>query len=205
MPGSRTIESGRRPQASSEFEAFLKKRADLCDHVSVGRVELHGGRFALHVHEHDAGSELADDFRHVRIAAKCRNVVDDAGACLQRLAGDLGFDGIHGDRHGRDSGQFFDNRNDAAPFLFQRNRLGAGPARFAADVENVGAVGNELKCMLDCACGGIVLPAVGKTVWRNVDDAHDQARGPISIVRSRHRHTWVIGASSQRFYGEPGA
>ena len=50
---------------------------DLGDDVVVVRVDLHGGRGALHVHEHDAGARLGGDAGHVRVGAQRGDVVDD--------------------------------------------------------------------------------------------------------------------------------
>ena len=77
--------------------------------------------------------------------------------------------------------QFANNRNDAPPFFFQGHWKGARTARFAAHVENVGAVGDEFQRVLDGLVGRVVPAPVGKTVRSHVDDAHDQRAPPLQL------------------------
>ena len=70
-------------------------------------------------------------------------------------------------------GERRDDRQHAAAFLLEVDGAGAGPRRFPADVEDVGALGLEPQGMRDRGVGGGVAAAVGETVGRDVDDAHD--------------------------------
>ena len=78
------------------------------------------------------------------------------------------------DRHGDLRRQPLDHRQHAAQLFVGVDRLGIRPRAFAADVEQVGAVGDQLQCMLDGRIGVEKLPAVGKAVGRDIDDAHHQ-------------------------------
>ena len=49
-----------------------------------------------------------------------------------------------------------------------------GPGAFAADVEDVGALGGQPQAVLHGRVGVETVAAVGKTVGRDVDDAHQQ-------------------------------
>ncbi len=89
--------------------------------------------------------------------------------------------------------QFFDNRHNAAKFFFGIDRQRAGARAFAADVEEVGALGGKPQTVLD---GGFRIeetPTVGEAVRRNVDDSH-QPREPAERKRARAEFPVIGGA-----------
>ena len=81
---------------------------------------------------------LGDQRGHARVAAEGGDVVDVGRPGVERGRGDRGLRGV--DRDLRPSrGQGLDHRDDAAQLLGLGDRLGAGPRRLAADVEDVRA------------------------------------------------------------------
>ena len=96
---------------------------------------------------------------------------------------------VDGERRRGARRQFADNRNDAAQFLFEGNRRGAGPGGFAADVEEVGALFDQLQSHGQRRRRRGELAAVGEAVRRDVDDAHDEGAHIHASRRSRQRQT----------------
>ena len=76
------------------------------------------------------------------------------------------------------------DRQHACKFFVGGNRLRIRPRAFAADVEHIGAVGHQLQAMRDGRIRIEKLPAVGKAIRRDVDDAHHQ-RPPRQLQRAR--------------------
>ena len=123
------------------------------------------------MHEAAVGAGRCDEARDGRLVTKCRHVVDDARAGLQRR---LGYGRLAGvDRDRARSGQTFDHGHNTLELLGLGHGRGAGPCRLAADVEDGGALARELLTVLDGGVGAEVQPAVGERVRRDVDDAHD--------------------------------
>ena len=81
-------------------------------------------------------------------------------------------------RHARLGGQALDHRQHPAQLLVGGHRLGAGPGRLAADVEQVGARGHEGQAVRDRGVGVEEAAAVGERVGRDVHDAHHRGAGP---------------------------
>ena len=69
-------------------------------------------------------------------------VVDDVHADRQRGPHHRRAARVDGDRHAEPERRF-DDRRDAVEFLLRRHRRSAGAGRFAADVEDVGTLGDE--------------------------------------------------------------
>lgn len=146
------------------------------DHdVLIMRGLLHGGGGALHVHEDDAAGVLSAEVAHAGIG-QAADVVHDVGAGLQGGGGDGGVAGVDGDAGGgvlrSDGGN---DGEDAAHFLILGHRGGAGTGGFAADVDDVGSLLQHALGVCQGGGGGAVLPAVGKGVGGDVEDAHDGA------------------------------
>ena len=99
-------------------------------------------RLALHVHQADRRAACRAPPRARPRARSALHVVDHPGAGgAARRASLPGFDGV--DRNRRTSSsraQRLDHREHASQFLARRTGAGAGPRRFAADVEIVGAL-----------------------------------------------------------------
>ena len=62
--------------------------------------------------------------------------------------------------------------------------LRAGPGRFAAEIEDVGALGLQFQGAVQRGVGIEVGAGVGKRVGRDVEDAHEErAPGPLQRAR----------------------
>ncbi len=73
--------------------------------------------------------------------------------------------------------QRVDDGDDPVDLLCDRRRMRSRPRRFTADVEQVGAFGDERMGVLDSAGGVVAAPAVEERIRRHVDDAAHQNRG----------------------------
>ena len=120
-------------------------------------------------------ARLRDDRRHRGIRETGGDVVDDLGA---RLDGGEGGGGAHRVHTHPDAAarEFPHDRHDAAKLLLGLDACGAGTRGLAADIEQVGAVGDELEPVRDRGIGVEPAAAVAEGVGRDVDDAHDERR-----------------------------
>jgi len=96
-----------------------------------------------------------------------------------------------------------DHRQHAAQFLGLIDRFGTRAGGFTADVEDVRAFPQKHECVLDGAAVVVEAAAVGKTVGRDIDDAHDDAAmGEIEVVvaepPAEHAPRWREFAFVQR-------
>ncbi len=93
------------------------------------------------------------------------------GPALDGRGGDVGVHRV--DAH-RDSlrDKIFDDRHHAIGFDARIDAFGAGPGRFAADVDDRRAVGDEAQAVFDGAVTVEKQASVGEGVGRDVDDAH---------------------------------
>ena len=71
-----------------------------------------------------------------------------------------------------------DDREHAAELLGVVDRIGTGAGGLAADVEQVGAGGDQGEPVGDRGVGVEEAPAVGERVGRDVHDAHHRAAAP---------------------------
>ena len=71
------------------------------------------------------------------------------------------------------------DRQDPAQLLVGVDRLGAGPGRLAADVEDRRAGRGQREAVRDRGVGVEVAAAVGEGVGRDVDDPHQRPPGQI--------------------------
>ncbi len=72
------------------------------------------------------------------------------------------------------SDQTLDHRHDTGDLLVGLDRLGAWTRGFTADVEDVGAVGDQCHAVLHRVIDAAEHAAVAEGVGGHVDDAHDQ-------------------------------
>ena len=125
-----------------------------------------------------------------------RHVVDELGAELERAAGDLGLRRVDRDR---DAVEPLEHRDDAAQLLVDRDALGAGPRRLAADVHDRRAVVHH-----PARCGRRnarieVHAAVGEAVGRHVDDPHHRRALQTFLDRCASHPAWRLARALQRF------
>jgi len=153
-------------------DARAKEIAHLGEQVVVMRRLLHALRLPLHVHDTERAIAVADRRQAVRIA-KAFDVIDHVRAGRQRLA-----------HHERPAGvdrqwlaaiaQRIDHRHHAIEFFFGRDRRRAGSGRFAADIDDVDAVGDHLLRMRQRQLERIEAATIGEGIGRDVQDAHHQ-------------------------------
>ncbi len=93
----------------------------------------------LHVHQHDRRAGARHHADAVAVARQRRHVVDDARARGERRRHDRGMAGVDRDRRARPRRARAPPGRCGAVSSSRRDGRGAGPGRFAADIENIGA------------------------------------------------------------------
>ena len=104
----------------------------------IRRRALHRRRRTLHVHDDESGAAFGQQRPHCVVSATARYIIHDFRACIQSRGGNLRLRGV--DRKQCFAGKLFDNRNDATFFFRGVDWVGTRAGRFAADVDDVGAV-----------------------------------------------------------------
>ena len=100
-----------------------------------------------------------------------RDVVDHPRPGLERCRHDVGLARV--DRHRRAArGKLADDRHHPLDLIAFPHRCGARPGRFAADVDDRRALGRHVRARFGGGRRIGKVPAVGKAVGRDVDDAH---------------------------------
>jgi len=99
------------------------------------------------------------------------HVVDDVGAGVEGGAYDLGPARVHRDRHAQREG-LAQHRQHARQFLVDAGLCRARARRFATDVQDVSALGQQALAMRDRAGGIGMTSAVRERIRSDVDDAH---------------------------------
>ena len=140
------------------------------------------------MHEDGATFEVGHGLRHFRVPAKRAHIVDDLGARFNGCSGDVRFIRVNRDdglgallldalNHRQDAFEFLLLADDFGRLAFLR-WTGAGDlcsrARgFASDVDDVGALVEQMQGLCERLLGVEELTSVGEGVWRDVHDAHD--------------------------------
>ena len=115
---------------------------------------------------------------------ECANVVDDVGATVQRCLHDFGLRGVDRHRHAEHQCAF-EHRQHARQLGLRADRLGTRPARFTADVEDVGTLSQQLLAVRQRRFGAGVLAAVGEGIRRHVDDPHHARLAQVDAMTGR--------------------
>lgn len=151
---------------------------DLCHHVPVDGAAVHVAAEAAPVHQDEGDAAGCHGRRHGGVGQAPADVVHEDRARLDRPPGDSGAHGVDGHQDALGD-QSPDDRDDPAQLLALVDAGRAGTGRFAADVDQVGAVGHQAQAALDG--GGRVesAAAVGERVRGHVDDSHDRAAVPV--------------------------
>ena len=143
IPGSMAIRSRGMPRASAHSSRW-QEIVDLGHDIIVPGVDLHGPGHALHVHEDDAGPRAGGHVHHLRISAQSAEMslmIDAPAARAPRATSALVVSIEIGTVDlGR---QCLDDRDNPAQLFVESDRLGPRPARFAAEIEQVGPVGDQ--------------------------------------------------------------
>ncbi len=164
----------RDPAARRPADRRLELSHNLAGDVAVHGPAIHLGGASAVVHQHERSAGARDDRREVGVVLQATDVVDDRCARGHGVACDRGLVGVDRHRHATVTRQRCDDRQHASQFLAGVDGLGAGPRRLAANIQNVGAVGNHLQAIVDCSRGVESPSAVGEGVRRDVDDPHDE-------------------------------
>ena len=102
-----------------------------------------------------------------------RDVIQDVGTCGGGLTHHFSFARVYGNHRARPRAKTFDDRNDALQLFLDGHGVRARPRAFAADIEDIGALLDELQAVRNGSRRGRVPAAVRKAVRRHVDDPHD--------------------------------
>lgn len=154
--------------------AFFEIGADFGDNVVVVRSDLHGARFAFHVHDDDAATGGGAEGGHFRISAETGDVVDDVRSGIERGAGDGGFRSVDGNEpvpFGTEGG---DEGGGAADFLVGVDGAGTRAGGFAAHVDDSGTFGDHEAGMGEGVLKVAVPPSIGEGIRGGVEDSHDE-------------------------------
>ena len=115
--------------------------------------------------------------RDVGLALQAMDIVDDMHAGSDRQSRRLGV--ISVDRNERPTlrRECFDHRQDSRLLLPGRDGRRAGPGRLAADVDDLGALGQHAPGMRNRTAWLNKLTSIGKAVRRGVHDPHQHGGG----------------------------
>ena len=177
-----------------DVRTFGQIIAHLIDHILILGLVLHGLGLALHVHQHHRHAQLGRcGNRSVR--AQSGDIIPDISAGLHCRTGHIRLERIHRDACRCLFAQGLDHRDDAAQFLIRRHRFSARPGTFAAHINHVRAVGQHLQTAIHRTAQIHKGSAVGETVRRNVQNAHDEwKRGFAARLEAGHGNSYLAGA-----------
>ena len=172
------------PATTAARQPLLEEGGDLRDDVVVARVGLHRPRLALHVHQAEVRVRPGHDLGQRRVAAQRGDVVDELRAELERpAAATSAFEvSIETGAPASCSSTGTTRRSSSST----ETRLGAGPRRLAADVDDRRALVQHPPRARDRVVRVEVDAGVRERVRRDVDDAH----------HGRPRETLLDGLSS---------
>ena len=147
--------------------------------VAVLRVILHIFRLPFHVHQAYAGAVRGQQFERAFVFQRLHVVDDVRPAALQRAAHGGGAAGVETDGN-VPAADFFEQRGNALPFFVGGHRCGVGAGGLAADVEDVGAVGQQFFGVLERVFQAArIAAAVGKGIGGEINDAHHARAGEV--------------------------
>src|SRR5690606_16812230 len=151
---------------------------DLADHVVVGAPDVGALQQAAPVHDHEGRPGGGHHGDHGRVGESAADVVDEGGPGDEGLFRDGGPHGVDGDGDAL-RGEAADHRDDPPEFLGLVDAGGAGAGGLAADVDEVGALRDQVEAALDGGARVEPAAAVGEGVGRHVDDSHDRTAVPV--------------------------
>jgi hypothetical protein len=131
------------------------------------------------VHEHQRRAGARRELGQRRVAQPA-DVVEHHRPGLQGGARDLRLPRVDRDADalGREA---LDQRDDAGGLVAGRGGRGVGDARLGADVDEVGALGDELQPALELALERVQAHGVRERVGTGVDDPHDQRAAGLNV------------------------
>ena len=164
---------------ADRLHPLLQLAADRGHHAPGAVVErevTHPVAVGTPVHRHVRRSRVGHHVQHGGVGEPPGDVVDHDRTGLQGGLGHLVAHRVDRDQRPR-GGQLADHRHHAGQLLGDQGPGRPGAGRLAADVEQVGALLEQLEAVGDRVGGGGVPAAVGEGVGGDVDDAH-HARAP---------------------------
>lgn len=162
------------PQGVEAGEALREELGDLGENVVVVRVILHVVGCAAVVHQDVRHLEFGDGFEHSGVEVAASDIVDHIGAREDRVAcrqGEAGVDRDDGLREGLADEAY--GMDEALRLDVGAQQGGAGASRDHADVDDVGALVEELTGASQQLVVVEIAAAVIERVGRDVEDAHD--------------------------------
>ncbi len=163
---------GRDARSQQHLRLRLQEGPDFGHQVRVAGGFLHRFGVPLHMHQAQPGMALRDSLDRPRLA-EAPDIVDQVGAGIERGAHHVRLVGVDRQRPAAFA-QRLDDRHHPIQLLLPPERRGPGPARLAADVDEVGPFGNQLLGVAQRGIAGGMPATVGKRIGRDVEDAHDQ-------------------------------
>ena len=116
-----------------------QKFANLGYNIVVTRINLHGARFTLHVHQNDGDAVFYGYRSHAVIQPHGGYVVDNSGAGVQRRFRDRCLGCVDGDGDVDMFGKPLNNRYDAIHLFFDRDSIGKWPGGLTTDIDDIGS------------------------------------------------------------------
>lgn len=160
-----------------DVEPAFEEGTDFGDDVVVSGVLLHGGGGASHVHDDEASGGFGGELDHAGIATEAGDVVDDVGSGGECGTGDGGFHGVDGEEGAGLGADGADDGDDSPDLFLGRDGFGTRAGGFAAEVEDVGAFGEEVEGVFDGAAGVEEAASIRKGIRGDVNDAHQEGSG----------------------------
>jgi hypothetical protein len=122
--------------------------ADFGNDVGIRRLVLHCSGRTLHVHRADAGRGFEGDVHHLGVAFQAGDIVDDLRPGGDRGAGHQRLAGVDLNRNIYFAGQPFHDGQYAAQLLVSADGFRVRPGALAANVDQIGAIGDQLQRMV---------------------------------------------------------
>ena len=167
------------PRCFQPVHLFFQVVIDIEQHVIVAGIILHDLGIPLRMHHTYRGTRLGRQRGQRGIKGETRHIIDQLRPRIQCLHRHGGFAGVNRDRHfgyGANSGN---HRAGASDFFVLWHKSRARSGGFAADVENVSPFRHHSLRRFDPRIHTRMATAVGKTVWRYVQNTHDFGAGHI--------------------------
>ena len=185
-PGSRTIRSAAIPAADQLVARWRQLGHHVGDDVVVDRPGLHVGAVPSPVHRDERHAAPRRPPRPSSgSASPAAHVVDDGRPGRERLGRPPRRASCRPTRRRPAAASAATTGSTRRSSSATRRALGTGPGRLAADVEDVGALGDQLAAVLDRRRRLEPLAAVAERVGRDVDDAHDHRQ---AVARRSGQH-----------------
>ncbi len=162
----------RDPRRLGRRDSLLQPGIDFDQYVAVAWRILHRSRITLMVHQDHRNARRRDDPGRAIVMGQSGNVIDHPRSRHQRGLDHRGFARVDGHRRAA-RGELLDDRQDALDLVAFPHIVSAGPGRFAADVDQRRPCRRHHGAGLGGGAGVGELAAIGETVGRGVDNAHN--------------------------------